>query len=59
MDKLKEEIKKGRKITDRSLASYVRNIGKLSKSSSIFDHQKLDFFNNYYLQKENNYKKLR
>ena len=32
------------------------NIKKISKSYSVFDYQKLDFFNNFYIQKENNYK---
>ena len=31
-------------------------IKKLSKSSSIFDYKKLDFLNNYYLQKDKNFK---
>ena len=29
---------------------------EMSKSSSIFDYKKLNYFNNYYLQKEKNYK---
>ena len=32
------------------------DIKKLSKSSSIFNYQKLDFLNNFYLQKKDSYK---
>tara|TARA_B100000575_G_scaffold288238_1_gene287942 strand:+ start:1781 stop:3199 length:1419 start_codon:yes stop_codon:yes gene_type:complete len=33
-------------------------INKLSKSSSIFSYNKLNFFNNYYLRKENGFKEF-
>ena len=33
MDKLKEEIKSGRKMTERSLTAYLRNIEKLDKKN--------------------------
>ena len=32
------------------------DLEKMSKSSSIFDYNKLNYFNNFYLQKEENYK---
>ena len=34
------------------------NLQKLSKSSSIFSYEKLNFFNNYYLRDNNNYNKF-
>ncbi len=34
------------------------NLNKLSKSSSIFNYKKLNFFNNYYLRESNNFHKF-
>ena len=48
--------KKDNEIIEFEEVINLFDIKKISKSSSIFDYNKLDFFNNYYLQKENNYK---
>ena len=48
--------KKDNEIIEFEEVINLFDIKKISKSSSIFDYKKLDFFNNYYLQKENNYK---
>ena len=43
MDKLREEIKKGRDMTERSLAAYMRNIQKLSRAITKKDFNNLNF----------------
>ncbi len=47
MDKLKEEIKSGRKITERSLTAYLRNIGKLAKGVTDKEYKNLNFLKEY------------
>ena len=49
---------KGQFFTDGvmgGISSGKFNIEELSKSSSIFNYQKLDFLNNFYLQQEEGY----
>ena len=43
MDKLKEQIKKGRNMKDRSLEAYMRNISKLSKGVTDKEFKSLAF----------------
>lgn len=47
MEKLREEIKKGRNMKDRSLDAYVRNISKLSKGMTKKDFKSLAFLKEY------------
>ncbi len=48
--------KKENEIIEMEEISKIFNIGKISKSSSIFDYKKLNYINNYYLKKDTNYK---
>ena len=48
--------KKDNEILEMDEIIKIFNIKKMSKSSSIFDYKKLDFLNNFYIQKDNNYK---
>ena len=47
--------KKSKEIIEINEIVKIFNIDDLSKSSSIFDYNKLNYFNNYYLRKEENY----
>lgn len=47
MEKLRASIKKGRTMTDRSLAAYLRNIGKLSKGITDKEFKNLNFLKEY------------
>ena len=47
--------KKNNEIIEIDEIIKVFKIDELSKSSSIFDYNKLNYFNNYYLKKEENY----
>ena len=47
--------KKNDEIIEINEIIEIFEIKKMSKSSSIFDYNKLNYFNNYYLRKEENY----
>ena len=47
--------KKNKEFIEISEIIEIFEINKLSKSSSIFDYNKLNYFNNYYLRKEKNF----
>jgi hypothetical protein len=47
MDKLREEIKKGRDMKDRSLAAYTRNISKLAQGITNKEFKTLAFLKEY------------
>ena len=47
--------KKNEEFIELSEIIEIFDINKLSKSSSIFDYKKLNYFNNHYLKKEKNF----
>ena len=47
MDKLSEEIKTGRKMTERSLTAYLRNIRTLAKAITGKEYKNLNFLKEY------------